>query len=778
MSSPDLQYVETDYRIPEPEAQQIPDFYYHLEHSETAHNYFSPSHHITFDDANGHNEDHDIYRGEPPPEPPSTPRTPRPPSVASHSSSSSSGSSSSSDSSMFGGRLGAISTIVERAISHWARAWVSSSSLSDSSSSSSSPSRSSAVNASRSIISRRRRRRFSVADIHNARSEWEIHARIKAREEARQVPREFLLYSPRLGEATAQKTARKSRAVDVGSEPLGVLRTTVLPLILQELSKSMKTTARSRRSQESSSLPSPASYPSSGQSSGAFDGLRFRDFALPPVEPLGDYRPPLLEDARTRRRGRKGKHRDAPVAPLMTRDISDGSTDKAWWLDVANPTWEDMRAIGKLLHLHPLTLEDILVQESREKLELFPKLGYYLVVFRAIESEKSRHRRRLIGTLNSNDTRDELRDEGILEAVNVYLVVFKEGICTFHFSDISDHTDVVRNKIQSLTESAMTTMSADWIAHGIMDSIVDSFFPLLEQVEKEMIHLENVMFSDGNVAIAKPMDDRDGDQLEEKPMKRGSGSDTLTSHSRSSSSSFENENKSLPTQQKEKATTSVLHAQFAVPKRRIMTIRYIKHLIRRIALSVPRFNFKLMQVSRGKQVTHRTVNRIARVRRLVTSLSRILASKSEVVAQVKKRLLMTGESGLSHDTGNDNDVYIYLGDVQDHILTLQQSLAHYERMLSQSHPIYLSHLRLSVSASKSGSDKAIAMLTMVSMAVLVMQVVIGFNSMNVTLPHDERGAGRFHVFGTVIAACVGLLFLYGCIVRYWWVSSSRKRSWS
>lgn len=166
------------------------------------------------------------------------------------------------------------------------------------------------------------------------------------------MPREFHLYSPRLAEATAQKPARRSRAVDVGSEPPGVLRTTALPLILQELSRSMKTTARSRRSQGTSSTPGPSSQTSSTQTSGLFDGLQFRDFVLPPSEPSGDYRPVPLEDARMRRRGRKGKHRDVPatipIPPRMTRDVSDDNADKAWWLDVANPTWEDMRAIGKV----------------------------------------------------------------------------------------------------------------------------------------------------------------------------------------------------------------------------------------------------------------------------------------------------------------------------------------------------------------------------------------------------------------------------------------------
>lgn len=61
----------------------------------------------------------------------------------------------------------------------------------------------------------------------------------------------------------------------------------------------------------------------------------------------------------------------------------------------------------------------------------------------------------------------------------------------------------------------------------------------------------------------------------------------------------------------------------------------------------------------------------------------------------------------------------------DHILTLQQSLAHYERMLSQSHPTYLTHLRLSASKANAGSAKAIVILSTVSIGVLVVQGVIG-----------------------------------------------------
>ena len=61
----------------------------------------------------------------------------------------------------------------------------------------------------------------------------------------------------------------------------------------------------------------------------------------------------------------------------------------------------------------------------------------------------------------------------------------------------------------------------------------------------------------------------------------------------------------------------------------------------------------------------------------------------------------------------------------DHILTLQQSLVHYEHMLSQSQPTYLTELRLNVSKAKSGADKAIVFLSIIAVGVLCVQTLIG-----------------------------------------------------
>jgi magnesium transporter len=73
-----------------------------------------------------------------------------------------------------------------------------------------------------------------------------------------------------------------------------------------------------------------------------------------------------------------------------------------------------------------LTLEDILQQEPREKLELFPRLGYYFVSCRAIESKATRERCKATHA----DQSEYRGDGGVVGEANVYLVVFREGICS------------------------------------------------------------------------------------------------------------------------------------------------------------------------------------------------------------------------------------------------------------------------------------------------------------------------------------------------------------
>lgn len=97
---------------------------------------------------------------------------------------------------------------------------------------------------------------------------------------------------------------------------------------------------------------------------------------------------------------------------------SDGNT---WWLDVQSPTDDEMKMLSKVgysshilscltttkvFSIHPLTTEDILMEETREKIELFR--NYYLVCFRSFDQDPY--------------------SPTHLEPLNMYIIVFREGI--------------------------------------------------------------------------------------------------------------------------------------------------------------------------------------------------------------------------------------------------------------------------------------------------------------------------------------------------------------
>lgn len=80
---------------------------------------------------------------------------------------------------------------------------------------------------------------------------------------------------------------------------------------------------------------------------------------------------------------------DAKSAASATK--ADHSDEGAWWLHVHCPTYRDMHEISKLFPMHPLTVEDVLQQDPREKVDVFDRLGYYFVVVRAIDERYFRY---------------------------------------------------------------------------------------------------------------------------------------------------------------------------------------------------------------------------------------------------------------------------------------------------------------------------------------------------------------------------------------------------
>ncbi|UNI16269.1 hypothetical protein JDV02_002718 [Purpureocillium takamizusanense] len=141
-----------------------------------------------------------------------------------------------------------------------------------------------------------------------------------------------------------------------------------------------------------------------------------------------------------------------------------------WWLNVNRATKEEVHGICKAFGVHPLTIEDIITQEAREKIELFP--AYYFACFRSFNVVEE--------------------PDGIeYEPFNIYVLVFREGTLSFSFAPNS-HASQVRKRITALKE--YVSLSSDWICYALIDNIVDCFAPVIRTIELEADAIEDEVF--------------------------------------------------------------------------------------------------------------------------------------------------------------------------------------------------------------------------------------------------------------------------------------------
>jgi magnesium transporter len=263
-----------------------------------------------------------------------------------------------------------------------------------------------------------------------------------------------------------------------------------------------------------------------------------------------------------------------PSGVQQKENLKKFGTRPTFWLDVLSPTDTEMRVISKTFGIHPLTAEDIMMQEAREKVELFR--NYYLVNYRTFEQD--------------------MNSENFLEPVNMYVVVFREGVISFHFSMIP-HPANVRRRIRQLKDYLM--ISSDWISYAIIDDITDAFAPLIQSIEDEVDEIDDAILQlhSGNkeeTAGEKCKSSKSSDQRSEagEGNPNDSGSDML--------------------------------------------------------------------------------RRVGEGRKKVMGLYRLLGNKADVIKGFAKRC------NEQWDIAPRSEIGLYLGDIQDHILTMTSNLSHYE----------------------------------------------------------------------------------------------------
>ncbi|KNC97362.1 uncharacterized protein SPPG_07289 [Spizellomyces punctatus DAOM BR117] len=323
----------------------------------------------------------------------------------------------------------------------------------------------------------------------------------------------------------------------------------------------------------------------------------------------------------------RGQSLDSLTLPSGGGPISEILRSGPFWIDVTDPSHTEMVTFSKLFGIHPLTTEDIQTEETREKCEIF--INYSFICIRTFDQNQY--------------------SVTFMQPINVYIVIFRECVLSFHCKPI-DHINNVLKRIEQLKSYGLN-ITPDWINYALIDDITDTFMPLLRFIELEVDSIDDLVLI----------------------LKESEQSDML--------------------------------------------------------------------------------RRIGHARKKVMQMLRLLSTKAEVLRTIIKRC---GER-----LPADSETSLYLGDIQDHVITMVQNLSHYEKTLARSHSNYLAQISIEITQASNRTNDVVMKMTAMASILLPLNVVTGLFGMNVTVPGEQTGTLHWFI-GIVVFMVVIATFVY------WW----------
>jgi magnesium transporter len=148
------------------------------------------------------------------------------------------------------------------------------------------------------------------------------------------------------------------------------------------------------------------------------------------------------------------------------------------------------------------------------------------------------------------------------------------------------------------------------------------------------------------------------------------------------------------------------------------------------------------------------LRRTGLARKNIMSLMRLLGGKADVLRGFTKRC------NENYKVTPRMDIALYLGDIQDHVVTMMNSLTHFEKMLSRSHSNYLAQLSIDSITQGNKTNESLTRVTVMATVLVPLMVVCGLFGMNITVPwQDEK-----NLYPWLGIASFIILFAITCLV--------------
>jgi magnesium transporter len=144
------------------------------------------------------------------------------------------------------------------------------------------------------------------------------------------------------------------------------------------------------------------------------------------------------------------------------------------WVDVSDPTPKEIATIGEEFSFHPLALEDTRTPDIRPKIDQYD--GYQFIVFFGISC---------------------IGDDILMHQVDIF--VGKTYMVTFHDGDL--HVIAETAERWRANVAAMGHHGTGFLLYSLLDSLVDGYFPVLDEIAERTENLEEKVLTAGQPAL-------------------------------------------------------------------------------------------------------------------------------------------------------------------------------------------------------------------------------------------------------------------------------------
>ena len=152
---------------------------------------------------------------------------------------------------------------------------------------------------------------------------------------------------------------------------------------------------------------------------------------------------------------------NGPVTETRLEDLSEFITQKQTtiWIDVVDPTPDEIARIGEEFHFHPLALEDVARGDQRPKVDQYD--DYQFIVFYGLTIAADRCQSR---------------------EVDIFLG--KHYMVTFHKSDLPIIAQIAERWRTNAVE--LGNHGVGFLLHSLLDALVDEYFPVLDDIAERV----------------------------------------------------------------------------------------------------------------------------------------------------------------------------------------------------------------------------------------------------------------------------------------------------